>query len=377
MAEYKRLKQQATLLSFSGIPNPYFTRHEGITNDRTVIDGRELISWSSYNYLGMSGDPVVSEAARAATTKFGTSVSASRLVSGEKTIHRELEQELANFLGVDDALVFVGGHSTNETTIGHLFGPGDLILHDALSHNSIMQGAILSGARRRGFEHNNWEHLDSILAEIRHEYRRVLVVIEGVYSMDGDYPDLTKFVEVKRRHKTFLMVDEAHSIGTMGAHGRGISEHFGVDARDGDIVEYLKYTAPGFVYSVGLSPPNCAAALASLRLLRSEPERVAKVQANSKLFLKLAKEKGLNTGFSNNTPVVPVIIGNSLNALRLSRALFEDGINVQPILYPAVEEKAARLRFFITSMHTDEQIRRTVDAVARHLRTIDPSCTND
>jgi 8-amino-7-oxononanoate synthase len=399
MPEYKRLQQQATLLSFTGIPNPYFTRHEGITNDRTVIDGRELISWSSYNYLGMSGDPAVSEAAREAITRFGTSVSASRLVSGEKTIHRELEEGIANFLGVDDAIVFVGGHSTNETTIGHLFGPGDLILHDALSHNSIMQGAILSGARRRGFDHNDWEQLDSILKEIRHEYRRVLVVIEGVYSMDGDYPDLPKFVEVKQRHKTFLMVDEAHSIGTMGAHGRGISEHFGVDARDGDIwmgtlsksfgtcggyiagcrelIEYLKYTAPGFVYSVGLSPPNCAAALASLRILQSEPERVAKVQANSKLFLKLAKEKGLNTGFSNNTPVVPVIIGNSLNALRLSRALFDDGINVQPILYPAVEERAARLRFFITSMHTDAQIQLTVDAVAKHLREIDPSCTSN
>ena len=396
MAEYKRLRQQATLLSFTGIPNPYFTRHQGITNDRTVIDGRELISWSSYNYLGMSGDPVVSEAAREATTKFGTSVSASRLVSGEKTIHRELEQGIANFLGVDAAIVFVGGHSTNETTIGHLFGPGDLILHDALSHNSIMQGAILSGARRRGFNHNDWEQLDSILGEIRHEYRRVVVVIEGVYSMDGDYPDLTKFVEAKQRHKAFLMVDEAHSMGTMGAHGRGISEHFGVDPRNVDIwmgtlsksfgtcggyiagcselIEYLKYTAPGFVYSVGLSPPNCAAALASLRILQAEPERVAKLQANSKLFLKLARERGLNTGFSNNTPVVPVIIGNSLNALRLSRALFEDGINVQPILYPAVEEKAARLRFFITSMHTDEQIRQTVDATARRLHEIDPSC---
>ena len=350
MPEYKKLQQQATLLSFTGIPNPYFTRHEGITNDRTVIDGRELISWSSYNYLGMSGDPVVSEAAREATARFGTSVSASRLVSGEKTIHRELEQGIANFIGVEDSIVFVGGHSTNETTIGHLFGPGDLILHDALSHNSIMQGAILSGARRRGFDHNDWEQLDSILEEIRDEYRRVLVVIEGVYSMDGDYPELPKFIEVKQRHKTFLMVDEAHSIGTMGATGRGISEHFHVDARGVDIwmgtlsksfgtcggyiagcselIEYLKYTAPGFVYSVGLSPPNCAAALASLRVLQDEPQRVANVQANSKLFLKLAQQAGLDTGLGNNTPVVPVIIGNSLNALKLSRALFEDGINV-------------------------------------------------
>ena len=139
----------------------------------------------------------------------------------------------------------------------------------------------------------------------------------------------------------------------------------------------LPVLVSGFVYSVGLSPPNCAAALASLRVLQNEPERVAKVQANSKLFLQLAKEKGLNTGFSNNTPVVPVIIGNSLNALRLSRALFEDGINVQPILYPAVEEKAARLRFFITSLHTDEQVRQTVNATALRLQEIDPNCVGN
>ena len=138
------------------------------------------------------------------------------------------------------------------------------------------------------------------------------------------------------------------------------------------MVEYLKYTAPGFVYSVGLSPSNCAAALASLRVLEQEPERVARVQANSRMFLRLAKQRGLNTGMSNNTPVVPIIIGNSMHALHLSRALFDRGINVQPILYPAVEEEKARLRFFITNMHTEAQIRETVDAIADELGRIDP-----
>jgi 7-keto-8-aminopelargonate synthetase-like enzyme len=192
----------------------------------------------------MSGDPAVIKAAQAAVERFGTSVSASRLVSGEKTIHRELEQGLAQFLDVDDSIAFVGGHSTNETTIGHLFGPGDLIMHDALAHNSIMQGAILSGARRRGFEHNDWQQLDKILSEIREEYRRVLVVIEGVYSMDGDFPDLPRFIEVKQRHKAFLMVDEAHSIGTMGAHGRGIGEQFGIKQRDVDIHQIVRLLWP-------------------------------------------------------------------------------------------------------------------------------------
>ncbi len=392
--EYRKLKQTMRMLATTGVPNPYFSVHEKAARDTTQIDGRELISWATYNYIGMSGDPEVNAATKAAVDQYGTSVSASRLVSGEKPLHGQLERGIAEFLGVDDAIVFVGGHATNETTIGHLFGPGDLICHDALAHNSIYQGAILSGARRRPFPHNDWAALDEILAEIRHEYRRVLIAIEGVYSMDGDYPDLPKFIEVKQRHKAFLMVDEAHSIGTLGKTGRGIGEHFGISPRDVDlwmgtfsktfgscggyiagcheVVEYLKYTAPGFVYSVGMSPPNAAAALKALELLKAQPERVAKVQANSALFLKLAKEKGLDTGMASGTPVVPIILGNSLHALALSRALFERGINVQPILYPAVEEEKARLRFFITSAHSEKQIRHTVDAVADELRKIDP-----
>lgn len=396
LPEYKRLKQTEALLSSTGLPNPFFSVHDGVTTDRTVIDGRELISYSSYNYLGMSGDPAVSKAAKEAIDRFGTSVSASRLVSGEKPIHRLLERELAGFVGTEDALCFVGGHSTNETIIGHLLGPGDLILHDTLAHNSIIQGAILSGARRRPFPHNDWQTLDQILAEIRREYRRVLVVLEGVYSMDGDFPDLPHFVEVKNRYRALLMVDEAHSIGTMGPHGRGIGEHFDVDARSVDIwmgtlskslgscggyiagcrelIDYLRYTAPGFVYSVGMSPSNTAAALAALHVLEEEPARVARVQARARLFLHLAKQQGLNTGLSNNTPVIPVIVGNSLIALKLSHALFQRGISVQPILYPAVDESAARLRFFVTACHTETQIQQTVKAVAEELRRIDPKC---
>ncbi len=391
--EYLALKQNMQAIQSTGLANPYFRPHERVTNDTTQIAGRELINFSSYNYLGMSGDPVISRAAQEAIDQYGTSVSASRLVSGEKVVHRELEQAISSFIGTQDAIVYVGGHSTNETTIGHLFGPGDLVLHDALAHNSIVQGCLLSGARRRPFPHNDWQALDHLLTELRGEYRRVLVAIEGVYSMDGDYPDLPRFIEVKQRHKAFLMVDEAHSAGVMGPHGRGIGEHFDVDAADVDIwmgtlsksfgscggyiagsralVEYLKYTSPGFVYSVGISPPNAAAALASLRLLEEEPDRVARLAENSRLFLTLAREHGLNTGMSRDSAVVPVILGNSLHSLQLSQALFARGINVQPILYPAVEESAARLRFFITALHSEQQIRDTVMAVAEELGKID------
>lgn len=392
--EYLNLRQNLDQLAKSGLGNPYFNVHERVTNDTTMIDGRELINFSSYNYVGMSGDPVVAQKAKEAIDRFGTSVSASRLVSGEKTIHRELERALARFVGVEDAIVLVGGHSTNETTIGHLFGPGDLILHDELAHNSIIQGCILSGARRRSFRHGDYRSLEGLLAEVRGDYRRVLVAIEGVYSMDGDIPNLPEFVKVKKRHKAFLMVDEAHSIGVLGAHGRGIGEHFGVNPADVDLwmgtlsksfgscggyiagskalVEYLKYTAPGFVYSVGISPPNAAAALAALEQIEADPGRVTRARERARLFLSLAKRRRLNTGLSKDSPVVPVILGSSKLALLLSAALNHRGINVQPILYPAVEESAARLRFFITSNHSEEQIRNTVDAVAEELAKLSP-----
>lgn len=398
LPEYVRLRQQMSLLQTPGAANPYFSVHERVTGDTTVIGGREMLSFASYNYLGMSGDPQVMSAAKNAIDQYGTSVSASRLVSGEKTVHRQLESAIAGWIGAEDAIVYVGGHATNETTIGHLVGAGDLILHDALAHNSIIQGAILSGARRRPFPHNDWQAVDEVLEEVRHEYRRVLIAIEGVYSMDGDFPDLPKFVEVKERHKAWLFVDEAHSLGTLGATGRGIGEHFGLDPKRVDlwmgtlskslgscggyiagcreIIEYLKYTAPGFVYSVGIPPANAAAALASLEVLRGAPERVSRLRENSRLFLRLAKEAGLNTGLSRETPVIPVIVGNSARALLLSRALFDLGINVQPILYPAVEEEKARLRFFITALHTERQIRGTVQAVAEQLAKIDPQATS-
>ena len=387
--EYLRLKQNLEMLQHSGVGNPYFHVHERVTNDTTVIGGRELINFSSYNYIGMSGDPTVARAAKEAIDRYGTSVSASRVVSGEKTIHRELERAIAGLVGAEDSIVYVGGHSTNETTIGHLFHAGDLILHDALAHNSIIQGCILSGARRRPFAHNDWRELDAVLDSLRGDYRRVLIAIEGTYSMDGDIPDLPRFIEVKQRHKAFLMVDEAHSAGVLGQHGRGIGEYWGVQAADVDlwmgtlsksfgscggyiaggkaVVEYLKYTAPGFVYSVGISPSNAAAALASIQLLERQPERIARLHQRARLFLSLAKQQRLNTGMSKDTSIVPIILGDSMRCLRLSQALGRRGINVQPIVHPAVEERAARLRFFITSSHTEDQIRFTVATLAEEL----------
>ena len=389
---YKQLQIQAAAAEKFGIRNPYFRTHGGVAGNTTQIAGKSLINFSSYNYLGLNGHPRVSHAAKAAIDRYGTSVSASRPVSGERPIHRELESALARFHGTEDCVVFVSGHATNVSTIGGLFGKKDLILHDALAHNSIIQGAILSGAKRLSFPHNDFRSLDKMLETNRRKYERAVIIIEGMYSMDGDMPDLPRFVEIRDRHKAFLMVDEAHSIGVLGQRGYGLCEHFDIAADKVDIhmgtlskslaacggyicgqhelIENLKYTSPGFVYSVGMSPSLAAAALESLRILQEEPERVQKLQANGRQFFQLARDLKLDTGYCQGYAVIPVILGSSLITAKLSNALFEQGINVQPIIYPAVEERAARLRFFLSSIHTSEQIETTVNLVAKELKQL-------
>ncbi|MGV3708973.1 MAG: aminotransferase class I/II-fold pyridoxal phosphate-dependent enzyme [Gemmatimonas sp.] len=384
-SEYRALRQRLDELDREKVSSPFFPMHEGASGRTAHIDGRTLLNFANYNYLGLSAHPRVAEAVNAAVARYGSSVSASRLVSGERPIHRELEQELASFIGVDDAIVYIGGHPANVSTISHMLNADDIVLCDALLHNSGMQGAEFSGARRLVFPHNDWAALDALLAKTRTQHRRALVIIEGAYSADGDIPDLARFVEIKNRHHAMLMVDEAHSLGVLGATGRGVAEHCGVDPRHVDIwmgtlskslascggyiagttalVEYLKYTSPGFVYSVGITPSNAAAALAALRILIAEPERVRRVQENAAMFLRLCREAGFNTGASEGAPIIPVVVGDSLQAMRLAERMFDAGINVQPMIAPAVPEHLARLRFFVASTHTPHDLEQAVSAL--------------
>lgn len=383
---YEKLLVPRAAADRLGLQNPFFIAHEGVAGAVTYIGGREYINFSSYNYLGLAGHPAVNKAAREAIDRYGTSASASRLVAGERPIQRELEEALAELYGVEDCVVFVSGHATNVSTIATLFGSKDLIVHDALIHNSVLEGARLSGAQRRSFPHNDLAALDALLTDIRGQFERVLIVVEGHYSMDGDIPDLPRLIEIKRRYQAFLMVDEAHSLGVLGQTGKGSHEHYGIAGTDVDIwmgtlsktlagcggyiagsralVELLKYAAPGFVYSVGISPPLAAASLAALRLMQKEPERVGRLQQNAQRFLQLAREAGLDTGRSQGYAIIPIILGGSIKVTKLSNQLFERGINVQPIVYPAVEEKAARLRFFISSMHSEAHLSAVIDALA-------------
>jgi 8-amino-7-oxononanoate synthase len=380
--EFEDLRARLAALAGDGVTNPFFRSFDEVAGPTIRADGRELINFASYNYLGLSGHPAVSAAAKAAIDRFGTSVSASRLSSGERALHGELEANLARFVGQEAALVFVGGHATNVSVVGHLLGPQDLILFDELMHNSAVLGARLSGARCRAFRHGDLAGLDEILARERPTRRLALVLAEGVYSGDGDVADLPGLVAVKNRHRAWLMVDEAHSLGVLGPTGRGVAEHYrvapgeidilmgtlskalascgGFVAARAEIVEYLRYTCPGFVFAAGISPANAAAALAALGVLEREPNRVLALRRNAETFRRLARARGLDLGRSADSAVVPVLLGPDDAALRASNALFEKGVNVQPLVAPAVAEGAARLRFFIASTHSKDQLEAAV-----------------
>ncbi|HEU4380939.1 MAG TPA: aminotransferase class I/II-fold pyridoxal phosphate-dependent enzyme [Hyphomicrobiaceae bacterium] len=364
------------------IDDPFYRCHQARNGVTTQIAGKNYVNFASYDYLGLNQHPAIVEAAKTAIDNLGTSVSASRIVAGERTIHGALERSLADFYGVEAAITFVSGHATNVSTISTLMTADDLILYDDLSHNSLIVGVRLSGATAYAFKHNDAEALEALLLEHRPFHKRALIVAEGLYSMDGDVGDLPSLVALKEKYGAWLMIDEAHGLGVLGETGRGSAEHYDIDPKRVDIwmgtlskalascggyiagrqelIDILKYQAPGLVYSVGLSPPLTAAATRSLELLKAEPERVARLRSNGKLFLSLARAAGMDTATSEGHAVVSVIVGDLVNAGRLADRMLARGINVLPIIYPAVPIKAARLRFFITSEHTPTQIREAV-----------------
>lgn len=386
---YEELRLQRLIGEKLGLENPYFRMHDARITARTHIDGRELLNFSCYDYLGLNGHAEVVAAAKAAIERYGISASASRHVAGERPVHRSLEKKLASHYSADDALVFVSGYGTNVSVIGQLAGPKDLVISDAAIHNSAVTGSVLSGALRRSFSHNDLDNLEQILSAVRNKFERVLIVVEGLYSMDGDFPDLRRLIEIKKRFHAWLMIDEAHSLGVLGERGYGLFEHYGVDPREVDIwmgtlsktlagcggyiagsavmVDYLRCMAGAFVYSVGMPPVIAAAVEKALELMLCEPDRVKRLQSNSRYFRDYAKKRSLDTGTGSGPAVVPIIVGDSIATVMLSQELFNRGVNVQPVLYPAVPVKSSRLRFFVTAMHTQADIERALDATAEEM----------
>lgn len=374
----------------------YFGESEGLFTPFITIKEQQYLNFSSYNYLGFAHDEEIINATCAALRVYGTSASASRLVGGQKTIHRQLEQTIAEVLHVDDALVFNSGHATNLTTIGHLMDSGDLILLDELSHNSLVLGAQLSGATLKFFAHNSTDSLHHLLSEHQHQYKRTLVVTEGVFSMDGDIAPLDEYVALKKQFNFFIYVDEAHSLGVLGPSGAGIGEYYSIErsavdiwmgtlskamascggyiAGSAQLINYLKYTCPGFVYSCGLSPADTAAALASFDKLRKSFGRVQHLQHLSNYLTEQLHKHYINVGLNQGTPIIPILVGSKDVAIRLCSALRKRNIYLHAIVPPVIAEEQSRLRVFINHTHTYEDVDFLVSALRAELEHIALCC---
>lgn len=372
-----------------GMRNPLFACHDQAAKATTIIGGKEYINFSTYDYLDLNAHPEITATVCETAAKFGTSAGASRLVGGERPQHRALEKAFTDLYEVDDTIVYVSGHATNVSTLGFMYGARDAIFHDGLAHNSLVQGALLSGAARYSYAHNDCDALEEMLKKHRADHKYAVIVTEGLFSMDGNIPDLPRLIEIKKRYDCMLLVDEAHSLGVLGKTGRGVREYFGINPRDvdmwmstlskamcgcggfiagrGDIIRFLKYGSPGFVFSVGMPPVIAAGCHKALEIMLREPERVHRLQHISQYFLNYAKSLGLDTGAAQGYAVVPVIVGDSMASGFLSQALFKRGIYVMPVSFPAVKEGSARLRFFISASHTEELVRKTLDAVVEEL----------
>lgn len=389
LPEYEHLHSARLMLGEQVANTLYFNVIEGISDNCIALQDKHYINFSGYNYLGYAGDERVIAATCDAVTRYGTSVSASRLISGQKPIHTELEHEIAALIGAEDAIVFTAGHATNTSVITHLFNAEDVIFHDALIHNSSLQGAIFSKAKRIPFPHNDVQALARLMEKERRYYRRALILIEGVYSMDGDIPDVPEFIKVKNQYNAQLMIDEAHSIGVIGADGGGIRSYFNLRADDvelwmgtlskafascggyvagkKELIDYLKCSCGGFVFSAGMTPANAAAALTTIRLLKKEPFRPQQLRQRAAHLLSCLQEHHIDTGLSQNTPIIPIIVREEMNAVQLCLKLREQGIYTIPIIYPAVDKGLARIRLFMNYLHTEEQLAYTAEMISKNL----------
>ena len=345
------------------------------------LDGERLLMMSGYSYLGLNGDPRVAEAAKAAIDQYGTGTHGVRALAGTLPLHEELEAEVARMAGREAAMVFSSGYAANVGAVGALCGVGDTILLDKYDHASIVDGCQLSGATVTRFRHNDVNHLDRRLADTNPDGTR-LVIVDSVYSMDGDIAPLPQLREVCDKHGALLMVDEAHALGVIGATGRGIEDHFGntvkADIKIGtlskaipsnggwlvgtrDFIEHIKRRARPFLFSAALAPGQAGAALEALRILRREPQRVANTQRESARLRKILTEAGMNTGDSE-TAVIPLIVGSDEAAWEYATTCRKAGVIGLPVMTPAVPPGLARLRVAVTARHTPGDIDLAADA---------------
>lgn len=358
---------------------PYFIPLTG--NEGTVADyrGHRLIMCGSNNYLGLTTHPKVHQAAQQAIEKFGTSCTGSRFLNGTLEMHEQLERELAEWVGKEAALVFSTGMQTNLGTISALVGRKDVVILDKDDHASIVDGARLSWGDTKRYRHNDMEDLERLLASIPQDKGR-LVVVDGIFSMGGDIAPLPRIVPLCRSYGARLMVDDAHALGVLGG-GRGTAAYYGLTdqvdlimstfskslaslggfiAGDEDVIHYIKHFARAIIFSASIPPSNAAAALAALEIIRSEPERVERLNQIAESMRRSFQQLGFNTG-NSTTPIIPIIIGDDMLTFKAWKSLFENGVFVNPVISPAVPAGQQLLRTSYMATHTDEQLDQVLD----------------
>jgi 8-amino-7-oxononanoate synthase len=357
---------------------PYFmplTENEG---SEAVFRGHRLIMCGSNNYLGLTTHPKVRQAAIEAIERYGTSCTGSRFLNGTLEMHEQLEHELAEWVGKEAALVFSTGMQVNLGTISSLVGRGDTVILDKDDHASILDGAKLSWGDTKRFAHNDMAELERVLAKVPQD-KGMLVIVDGLFSMGGDIAPLPEIVPLCKKYGARLMVDDAHAMGVLGG-GRGTAAHFGMTdqvdlimstfsksfaslggfiAGDEPVIHYIKHHARALIFSASIPPANAAAALAALEVMRAEPERVARLQQIADTMRKGFQQLGFNTG-NSTTPVIPIMIGDTMRTLITWRLLFDAGVFVNPVISPGVPEGMELLRTSYMATHTDEQLNRVL-----------------
>jgi glycine C-acetyltransferase len=349
---------------------------------RVRVRGREMGMYASYSYLGLVNHPRINEAAKRAVDEFGTGTNGVRSLAGTLTIHTELEETIANFKHAEAAITYSSGYATNLTVVSTLMGRGDYVFSDRLNHASIVDGCLMSGAEFRRFRHNEMEHLEGLLKNAPPDVAK-LVIADSVFSMDGDIIDLPKMVALCKQYKAWLMIDEAHSLGVLGAKGTGIEEYFnlydGIDIKMGtlsktipsvggyvagnkDIITYLRHASRAYLFSAALPPAQAAAANESFKVILDEPWRIERLNQNTKQFIGGLKSMGFDT-LLTETAIVPVLCGDDDTAFAMTREAQHNDVFVLPVVSPAVPEGLARLRATVTAAHDPSEIERAMDVI--------------
>ncbi len=349
---------------------------------RVMVNGREMGMFASYSYLGLIGHPKINAAARQAVDQYGTGTHGVRTLAGSLTVHKELEETIAEFKHAEAAITYTSGYVTNLTVISTLLGRGDYVISDKLNHASIVDGCLMSGAKFVRFFHNDMESLEQRLLQVPVGSSK-LVVVDSVFSMDGDIIDFPRLVALCKKHNAWLMVDEAHSVGVLGKQGRGIEEHFGmedaIDIKMGtlsktipsvggyvagkkDLINFLRHASRAYIFSAALPPAQAAAAKAAFEVILEESWRVEKLAKNAVQFITGLKERGFNTLYTE-TAIVPVICDTDELAFAMTREAQHHDVFVLPVVSPAVPPGLSRLRATVTAAHEPDDIEKAMDVI--------------